>query len=206
MRIHHLIRIKTKQNNNKISPLLLLYNISMVASLVTSVLTNSLTTCIVGGGNSAHVLIPFLTEAGHHVNLLTRRPADWHEVIYAEDTDGHTGIVKHTHAGRLEKKSSDPADVVPDADIIMLCLPVHQYRPALDRIAPYLNRDKQVFVGTMYGQAGFNWMVHAMEHENDLDNIVTFAIGSIPWICRTQEYGKRASMFGGKDLNLVAVS
>ena len=32
---------------------------------------------IVGGGSSAHVLIPFLSGAGLTVNLLTRRPGDW---------------------------------------------------------------------------------------------------------------------------------
>ena len=111
-------------------------------------LVRSLTTCIVGGGNSAHVLIPFLSEAGHHVHLLTRRPNDWHDVVYCEITDGVTEQVMHTHVGSIKKKSSDPADVIPDADIIILCMPVHTYRPSLDRLAPYINRNKEVFVGT----------------------------------------------------------
>jgi hypothetical protein len=169
-------------------------------------LTNRLTTCIVGGGNSAHVLIALLSGAGHHVQLLTRRPNDWQDTVYCEITDGHTGEINHTHAGKLHLKSSDPAQVIPQADIIILCMPVHQYRPALDRLAPYINRDKEVFVGTIYGQAGFNWMVHAVEREQGLTNIVTFACGSIPWICRTIEYGKRVANYGGKDANLVAVT
>jgi glycerol-3-phosphate dehydrogenase len=103
----------------------------------------------VGGGNSAHVLIPFLAEAGHRVNLLTRRPDDWNETVYCEITDTKTGVITHTHAGSITKKSSDPAEVVADADIVILCMPVHQYRPALDRIAPFLNREKNVFVGTV---------------------------------------------------------
>ena len=32
---------------------------------------------VVGGGASAHVLIPFLSGAGHEVNILTRKPTDW---------------------------------------------------------------------------------------------------------------------------------
>lgn len=31
---------------------------------------------IVGGGSSAHLLIPFLSGAGFTVNILTRRPGD----------------------------------------------------------------------------------------------------------------------------------
>jgi cation diffusion facilitator CzcD-associated flavoprotein CzcO len=32
---------------------------------------------LVGGGASAHVLVPFLSGAGHEVQLLTRRPERW---------------------------------------------------------------------------------------------------------------------------------
>ena len=32
---------------------------------------------IVGGGSSAHILIPFLSGAGFTVNMLTRRPKEW---------------------------------------------------------------------------------------------------------------------------------
>jgi hypothetical protein len=38
-----------------------------------------------------------------------------------------------------------------------------------------------------------------------LTNVVTFAIGSIPWICRTQKYGESVANYGGKQVNLVAV-
>jgi hypothetical protein len=170
-------------------------------------LARSLTTCIVGGGNSAHILVPFLHEAGHHVTLLTRRPDDWKELIYCEITDGITGTVTHTHAGRIDCKSSNPADVVPNADVIILCMPVHQYRPALQRLAPFVHRTKEVFIGTVYGQAGFNWMVHnEVEKSQNLENIVTFAIGNIPWICRTLEYGQKAANYGGKNVNVVAVT
>lgn len=78
------------------------------------------------------------------------------------------GNVKHPAAevlntvkGSITTISSDPAKVIPQADIIVLCMPVHQYRDALNRLAPYVSRKKKdVFVGTVYGQAGFNWMVH----------------------------------------------
>lgn len=169
-------------------------------------LIQSLTTCIVGGGSSAHVLVPFLAEAGHRVNLLTRRPEEWHEVIYCEITDSKTGTITRTHAGSITSKSSNPADVIPDADIIILCMPVHQYRPALDRIAPFLNKEKEIFVGTIYGQGGFNWMVHSIERKYELTQLVTFAIGQIPWICRQLVYGQSCANFGGKQVNTVAVS
>jgi len=109
--------------------------------------------------------------------------------------------------GKLNKKSNKPADVIPDADVIVLCMPVHQYRDALNRIAPHINRQKvEVFIGAIYGQAGFNWMVHEIEKEYDLTNTVVFAVGLIPWICRTMEYGARVANYGGKQVNTVAVT
>ena len=86
-------------------------------------------------------------------------------------------------------------------------MPVHQYRDALNRLAPHINRSKKdVFVGTVYGQAGFNWMVHEVERNHNLTNVVTFAIGLIPWICRTIKYGKLGANYGTKEVNVVAVT
>lgn len=49
-------------------------------------------------------------------------------------------------------------------------------------------------------------MANEMIKENDLHNVVSFAIGLIPWICRTKKYGNNVENYGGKDLNIVAVS
>jgi prephenate dehydrogenase len=98
------------------------------------------TVCIVGGGNSAHVLIPFLSTAGHTVNLLTRRPNDWSKVVTCDITSMDNQVIKKFEG--TCKRSSDPNDVIPDADAIILCMPVHQYRNALDRLAPYIDKSK----------------------------------------------------------------
>ena len=157
-------------------------------------------------GNSAHVLIPFLGETNHNVNLMTRRPNDWDDTVTCE-VQNMSGEVLKSYHGKIQKKSSDPADVIPDADIIVLCMPVHQYRDALFRLAPYIDKSKkEVFVGTIFGQAGFNWMVHEMEKEFGLSNTVAFAVGLIPWICRAEVYGEYGINYGGKKINIAAVS
>lgn len=165
------------------------------------------TVTIVGGGNSAHVLIPFLTVSGHTVNIMTRRPEVWNKTVSVEMYDDKTGdVILDTIKGSLSKISSDPAEVIPSADVIVLCMPVHKYREALHRLAPHIDKTKEVFVGTIYGQAGFNWMVHEIERKFSLKNTVCFAVGLIPWICRTLEYGRLGANYGGKYHNVVAVS
>ena len=81
------------------------------------------------GGNSAHVLIPFLSASNHKVNLLTRRPDAWSKTVTCElqspskkRTMVDFGNVKHPAAdvlqtvkGEINKKSSDPKDVIPEA-------------------------------------------------------------------------------------------
>ena len=160
---------------------------------------------IVGGGSSAHVLIPFLSGAGFDVNILTRKPKEWSRKVDVQLHSIH-GELKEEFSGTLTKISDNPAEVIPQASFVILCMPVCKYRFALHGLAPHLAKDKEVFVGTIYGQAGFNWMVDEIKRKFDLNNITTFAIGLIPWICRVIEYGKVGVTYGCKELNVVAVS
>jgi hypothetical protein len=160
---------------------------------------------IVGGGSSAHVLIPFLSCADFKVNILTRRPADWSHDIELQLHSIH-GDVKEVFNGSLTTISDKPAEVIPQADFIVLCMPVSKYRIALHDLAPHLDKNRDVCIGTIYGQAGFNWMVAEIEKKFDLGNVTTFAVGLIPWICRVVEYGRVGVTYGCKEVNVVAVS
>ena len=138
---------------------------------------------VCGGGSSAHTLIPFLKGSIFDVSIYTSRPEKWHKQIDLEWHDP-SGNVLGCYSNELKKASSNPQELIPTADYIVLCMPVHQYRVCLREIAPFINKDKTVFVGTMYGQAGFNWMVDEIKKKQSLNNIVTFAFGLLPWICR----------------------
>ncbi len=159
---------------------------------------------IIGGGNSAHVLIPLLSKTEFTVNLMTRKPEKWSHDI-ALDYMKPSGENIATWDGKIKTISSNPEEVIPQADIIMLCMPVNVYRRVLHKIAPYINPDKKVYIGTVYGQGGFNWMTDEIAKKFNLKNIVTFAIGLIPWICRTEKYGHKGIVYGAKPLNLAAV-
>ena len=160
---------------------------------------------IVGGGSSAHILIPFLSGAGFAVNLLTRKPREWSRNVVAQL---HTidGDILDAFSGKLSKITDNPAAVIPQSKVVVLCMPVSKYRNALHQLAPYLAKEEEVFVGTIYGQAGFNWMVDEIKRKFDIYNITTFAVGLIPWICRVIEYGKIGVTYGCKEVNIVAVS
>ena len=159
---------------------------------------------IVGGGNSAHVLIPLLSEANFSITILTSRPNDWSHAIELEYRNPNDEVLR-TFSGIIDTITDDPASCIPDADYIVLCMPVYQYRVALHRLAPYINRDKQVVVGTVYGQGGFNWMMEEILQKYQLSNITYFAFGLIPWVCRTKEYGHAGITYGVKVRNAATV-
>lgn len=159
---------------------------------------------VCGGGSSAHTLIPLLNNSGFEVSIYTSRPEQWASQIELEWHDPF-GRVLGSYKGEIKNASNNPETLFPDADYIVFCMPVHKYREALHAIAPYINRDKTVFVGTVYGQGGWNWMVDEIKKEFNLTNIVTFAFGLIPWICRIIEYGHKGVTYGCKALNYAAV-
>lgn len=160
---------------------------------------------VCGGGSSAHTLIPLLSQSVFEVSVLTSRPQLWKKEIELEyqTTDGK---LIETFKGNISLATNNPADVVPEAEYIILCMPVHKYREALlNEIGPYIDKTKkEVFVGTIYGQGGFNWMVDEMKQKNSLTNVVTFAFELIPWISRTLEYGVKGVTYGCKEVNVAA--
>lgn len=159
---------------------------------------------VCGGGSSAHTLIPLLSKADFEISVLTSKPQEWSHTIDLEYRNPKGEIVD-TFQGPIAHITNNPEECVPTADYIVLCMPVHKYRVALHNMAPYISRDKDVFVGTVYGQGGFNWMVDEIKNQYNLKKVVTFACGLIPWICRIIEYGHKGVTYGFKNRNAVAV-
>lgn len=167
-------------------------------------MSKRLNICIVGGGNSAHSLIPLLSREGHSVNLLTSFPQQWSQEITMEYTDKE-GVLINSLSGTLGIITDDPSRVVPDADVVLLSLPVSKYRKMLHLIAPYICKTKKTYIGTLYGQGGFNWMMEEVLRKYNHDHIVYFAVGLVPWITRTRIYGTSGINYGPKAVNVVAV-
>ncbi len=160
---------------------------------------------VVGGGSSAHTLIPLLSESDMEVSILTSKPLQWSREVLLKYIDPNTLTLVRTFKGSIVGASDIPADLIPQADYIVFCMPVHQYLSALFQIAPYIDKDRKVAIGTVYGQAGFNWMADEMISRYNLTNVSYFAFGLIPWICRIEKYGKVGITYGFKTHNYAAV-
>ena len=96
---------------------------------------------VCGGGNSSHILIPFLKDSIFDVYVYTSRPNQWSNTIELEWQDA-AGKLLDTACGTIVKASNDPKELFHDADYVVFCMPVHKYRVALHDIAPYLNKER----------------------------------------------------------------
>lgn len=160
---------------------------------------------ICGGGNSAHTLIPLLKDSIFDTYIYTSKPDLWANQIELV-WQNPRGEIEASFYGPLVKASDRVEELFPDADYIIFCMPVHQYRIALNRIAMFLNRSKTVFIGAMYGQGGWNWMIDEIRKKYNLKNVVAFSFGLIPWISRYVEYGHKGLTYGCMTSNYAAVS
>lgn len=142
---------------------------------------------IVGGGNLGHVAAGYLA-AKHNteVSLLTSRPEAWADTLSITDPDGR--IIE----GTLKKISSDPAEVVPGADIIIQCLPGFAIRDSLQQIKPHL--DRHSFVGCIFASTGFFFEALKLLPDNPL-----FGFQRVPFISRITNYGHSAELRGYKE-------
>ena len=150
--------------------------------------------CICGGGSLGHVIAGYLgANADVRISILTQRPQLW-----KNDIEVHTPEQTIIH-GHIHTISSNPEDVIPQANIILLCLPGFAIKQQLQLIKPYVK--STTFVGSVFSSTGF--FFNAMEILNE--DVPLWGFQRVPFICRTREYGQSANLLGYKSNLNIAV-
>eukprot|EP00296_Roombia_truncata_P000205 JP435870.1.p1 GENE.JP435870.1~~JP435870.1.p1 ORF type:complete len:384 (-),score=101.56 JP435870.1:71-1078(-) len=87
--------------------------------------------------------------------------------------------------------SKDPADVIPQSDVIVMPLPSFAYWDILAAIKPHLKEG--TFLCVTPGQGGFGWI--AQEVLGDVyKKVITFATLPMPFNCRITDFGKHVGV------------
>lgn len=150
------------------------------------------TVCICGGGALGHVLAGVISSKGYKVNLLTNRPSKWSQSVVVEDLKGRM------YEGCLNGISDDPQEVIPEANMVILCLPGYLINEMLYKIKFHLSPD--TLVGSVVSSTGF--FVSAISHLGDSARL--FGFQRVPFIARVREYGRSAQLLGYKSsLNIA---
>lgn len=148
--------------------------------------------CICGGGNLGHVIGGYLAaKPDVKVDIFTRHPERWGQQLEIALPNGSTLI------GGLHVVAADAAKVIPQADIVLFCLPGMYIRSELEKIKPFLK--PETVVGTVVSSTGFFFQAHELIPCQPI-----FGFQRVPFIARTEQYGHKASLLGFKSaLNVV---
>ena len=148
--------------------------------------------CICGGGNLGHVCAGFLANRGHQVSILTTKPERW-------NTELKIVAPNKTFTGKLTLVTSKPEEVMPQAEMILICLPGYAIHEELEIVKPYLAEG--AIVGTVVSSTGFFFEAFAVLPSD----IPLFGFQRVPFISRIIEYGKEAELKGYKETLHVAI-
>ena len=161
------------------------------------------TILVCGGGNGAHclaaianqrpntdvcVLTLFADEAQRWTKLLQDEPMKL-SVTYSDGSSGE-------FSAKPKLVTKNPAEVVPNADVIFMVVPAFAHQEYLTEIAKYA-KDNTLIVG-LPGQAGFEFQcLNILGEKAKSCAIVSFE--SLPWACRILEFGRHVQVLGFKE-------
>ena len=148
--------------------------------------------CICGGGNLGHVCAGFLANRGHQVSILTTKPEPWDSELKIVAPD-------QTFTGKLTLVTSKPEGVIPQAEMVLVCLPGFAIHEELVKIKPYIQNNG--IVGSVVSSTGFFFEAFEVLPSD----IPLFGFQRVPFISRIIEYGKEAELKGYKETLHVAI-
>lgn len=149
--------------------------------------------CICGGGSQGHISAGVIgSRDNYDINILTRRPNDWSHDFVTIDLTGKE------YKSHLNIISNNPVDVIPDADIVLVCLPGYAIKEELEKIKPYI-KDGSI-IGSAFGGSGFFMQIINVFGAS----IKSFALQRVPYTGRVKEYGHSATLKGYKPYLKVA--
>ncbi len=152
--------------------------------------------CICGGGALGHVIAGVLANQKAYplnVNVLTNRPEKWSNELIINAPDG--AVLK----GNLTMVSSNPKDVIPQSDIVIVCLPGHLIKEELKKISAYLSDG--TYCGCVFSSTGFFFEAQKLLPQS----IKLWGFQRVPYIARISDYGHSANLLGYKKEHKIAI-
>jgi NAD/NADP octopine/nopaline dehydrogenase, alpha-helical domain len=145
---------------------------------------------ICGGGNAGHALatvasqnfdgdIDWLVGSKEKADLLNRgvSPGGLRS----------TGAIT-AEAGRLRTISADPAEVIPDADMVLIVVPAFVHAAVLDRVGPHVGDETPI--GCLPTRGGFEFQAAQLTPKAGGRRRGIFGLQTLPWSTRVVTPGE----------------
>ena len=160
---------------------------------------------VCGGGNAVHVLVGMLADRVRRLNLYVstgERASRWKSSPGVEVKSRDGAVL---YSGRPTIVSCSAAEVIPDADLVLLSVPAYSLKKYLTAILPNLRSGGTLVA--MPGSGGFHWIVESVARQLQLRLPAT--VGGtchLPMTCRWDRYSRSACLLSLKDEIKVAAT
>lgn len=153
---------------------------------------------VCGGGNAAHTLVGLISAQGaRRVDVYLS--FDDEQRRWRAGLEQQGGITVHLPGGDLfgrpDRISADPAQVVPQADMVLLALPAFAHEKVLHQIAPYLKAN--AWIGALPARGAFD-LCARQALKDRAEQVVLFGLQTLPWACRVESFGRSVRVLGTK--------
>jgi hypothetical protein len=153
---------------------------------------------ICGGGNAAHTAAGLLSARDkHQVNVFIpfeHEVKQWREGLAAQG-GMRVNRLAESILGSPDKVSTDPAEVIPRSQVVLLALPAFAHESILKEIAPYV--EEGTLLGALAARGCFDLCVMDVLGSK-ADTVTQFGLQTLPWACRIKEYGREVDILGTK--------
>jgi hypothetical protein len=153
---------------------------------------------ICGGGNAAHTATGLLAARDEHqVNVYI--PFQDEVDLWQQGLAAQGGLKVNrldvTILGCPDLISTDPAEVIPGSQLVLLALPAFAHESILKQITPYI--DEGILLGALAARGCFDLCVMDVLGSK-AETITLFGLQTLPWACRIKEYGREVDILGTK--------
>jgi|EP00670_Eutreptiella_braarudii_P002142 hypothetical protein len=147
--------------------------------------------CIVGGGNAAQAFACILPSFGIPCNMWCGFGDEAERIRKGINEQG--GMKVHWSddtitMGKPDKISKDPAEVVPECNVLIMPLPSFAYPSVLKDLKDHVKPG--TYVGITPGQGGFDWVAREVLGPK-MKELIFFAVMPMPLNCRITDFGKQ---------------
>jgi len=151
---------------------------------------------ICGGGNAAHALAVVASQNfdGDIVWLRgsEEKAENLRRGVFSAGGLRSTGVITAL-ATKVTKISSDPREIIPDADLVFLVVPAFAHVTWLEKIAPHLKTT--AVIGALPARSGFEFdalrIIPGIRPDGGRQ---IFGLQTLPWSTRVQQPGKLANI------------
>ncbi len=153
---------------------------------------------ICGGGNAAHTATGLLSaREEHQVNVYLPFGQEAEKWRAGLTTQGGMKVNRKGDSifGSPAKVSSNPAEVIPDSQIVLLALPAFAHESILKEIFPFL--EEGTLLGALAARGCFDLCATDVLGST-AETITLFGLQTLPWACRIKEYGQEVDILGTK--------